>query len=215
MPAIRSFPEEMCDDYLLNYIYNELKGVTTLYDVYRSPIMSGLLPFTLMRYDGAEISRFPLNPLAAIGGDASAMMEHNIDGGFPTAHGPNSAWSYCAEHDAWSIGIGVDIKDYLTIFHVAQEVPGWPVRDWYFKRYFIVKKGKEEIPLWIKERKHKWTKYLAESNFYDDLIRAGVLISTVIGGIPIYICRSKALLDFIKRQKNLTYPYFIPRRFLK
>ncbi|MEE0907252.1 MAG: AAC(3) family N-acetyltransferase [Muribaculaceae bacterium] len=215
MPAIRTFPEEGGEDYYLNYIDNEMEGVTTVYDIYKSKISSGLLPFTLIRYDDAEISKFPLNPLAAIGAHAEAMMEHNIEGELPTAHGPNSAWAYCANRNAWNIGIGVDIKDYLTIFHVTQEVPEWPVKDWYFERDFIIKKSKRETPLRIRERKHKWTKYMAETNFYNDLVANGILKVATIDGVPVYMTRSNDLFDFIKAQKNPTYPYFIPKKYMK
>lgn len=215
MPAIREFTEESGTDYLVKYIDNEMKGVTTLYDVYRTPVSSGLLPFILMHYDDAVISKFPLNPMVAIGAHATAMMEHNIDGELLSAHGSNSSWAYCASHDAWNVGIGVDMKDYLTIFHVAQEGVDWPVKDWFFERDFVIKKGKKEIPLRIRERKHKWTKYFAESNFYQDLSKAGILKSTIIDGIPIYITRSKALLDYIRQQKVPCYPYYIPQKYLK
>ena len=216
MPAIRSFEEESAQgDYLENYIDNEMKGITTLYDVYRTPISSGLLPFTLMRYDDAECSKFPLNPLVAIGEHAEAMMVHNIEGILPSAHGPNSAWAYCAEHNAWNIGIGVEIKDYLTIFHVSQEVPEWSVKDWYFERDFIVKIAKREKLLRINERKHKWTKYFAEANFYNDLQKAGILKVAYIDDIPVYMTQSKALFDFIKLQKNPNYPYFVPKKYSK
>lgn len=216
MPAIRTFEEESGQgDYLDSYIDNEMIGITTVYDVFRTPVSSGLLPFTLMRFDDAEISKFPLNPLVAIGEHAADMMEHNVDGELPSAHGPNSAWAYCANQNAWNIGIGVDIKDYLTIFHVSQEVPEWPVKDWYFERDFIVKKSKKETPLRIRERKHKWTKYLAETNFYNDLQNAGVLKSAVIEGVPVYLTRSKDLFDFIKKQDNPSYPYFVPNKYRK
>lgn len=216
MPAIRSFEEESnYGDYIENYMDDVAQHFTTIYNVYQSPVTAGLLPFTLMRYDDAEISRFPLNPLTAIGTHAEAMMEHNIEGELPTAHGPNSAWAYCADHDAWNIGIGVDIKDYLTIFHVSQEVPEWPVKDWYFERDFIIKKSKRETPLRIRERKHIWTKYIAETNFYNDLIKAGILKTAVVDGVPVYMCRSKGLFKFIKEQKNPSYPYFVPKKYRK
>lgn len=216
MPAIRSFEEEKnYGDYLDNYMADVEQKFTTVYNVYQTPIISGLLPFTLMRYDDAEISKFPLNPLTALGAHAEAMMQKNLEGELPSAHGPNSAWAYCADHDAWNIGIGVDIKDYLTIFHVSQEVPEWPVKDWYFERDFIIKKSKKETPIRIRERRHKWTKYLAETNFYNDLLKSGILISGIIDGVPVYMVRSKALFDFIKGQKNPSYPYFVPKKYRK
>lgn len=216
MPAIRMFAEEEArGDYLEHYIDNEMENITTLYDVYKTPISSGLLPFTLMRYDDAEISKFPLNPMVAIGAHAKAMMEHNIEGEVPSAHGANSSWAYCADHDAWNIGIGVDISDYLTIFHVSQEVSEWSVRNWYFERDFIIKKANREVPLRIHERKHKWTKYFVEVNFYHDLLKAGILKSVLIDGVPVYMTRSKALFDFINKHKNPSYPYFVSKKFRK
>lgn len=216
MPAIRSFEEEEnYGDYIKNYMDDVAQNFTTVYNVFHSPVTAGLLPFTLMRYDDAEISKFPLNPLVAIGSHAEAMMEHNIEGELPTAHGPSSAWAYCAEHDAWNIGIGVDIKNYLTIFHVAQEVREWPINDWYFERDFIIKKSKRETPLRIRERRHRWTKYFAEANFYKDLEDAGILKTAVIDGVPVYMTRSRELFSFINNQKNSTYPYFIPKKYRK
>lgn len=218
MPAIRHFAEEgEGDDYILNYINNELKNTITLYDIYRSPVTSGLLPFTLMRYDDAEVSRFPLNPLVAVGAFAADIMKGNVEGNLPSAHGPNSAWARCADLNAWNIGIGIEMKEFLTMFHICQEDDDWPVKEeeWYFERDFIIKSGKERTPLRIRERKHKWTKYFAESNFYNDMIKSSILKSTVIDGIPVFMVRSKDMLDFIKSKNNPTYPYLIPKKFLK
>lgn len=216
MPAIRSYEEENnYGDYLDNYMDDVPQKFTTVYNIYHTNVISGILPFTLMRFDEAEISKHPLNPLVAIGNHAVAMMENNIEDELPSAHGPNSAWAYCAEHDAWNIGIGVNVKDYLTIFHVSQEIPEWPVKDWYFERDFIIKKSKREIPLRIKERRHRWTKYFAEANFYNDLIKAGILKTAKIEGIPVYMTRSKVLFEFINKQKNPSYPYFLPNKYRK
>lgn len=216
MPAIRTFDEEaQYGDYYDNYMGDVGQYFTTVYNIYQTKVASGLLPFTMMRFDDAEISKFPLNPLVAIGEHAEAMMEHNIEGELPTPHGPCSSWAYCAERDAWNIGIGVDIKDYLTIFHVTQEVENWPVKDWYFERDFIIKKSKRETTLRIRERRHKWTKYFAESNFYNDLIKAGVLHVATIDGIPVYMTKTSELFDFIGKQKNPSYPYFVSRKYRK
>ncbi len=218
MPAIRHFPEEgEGNEYIMSYIDNDMHGINTLYDIYRSQVTSGLLPFTLMRYDDAEISRFPLNPLVAIGANAKKIMEGNVEGALPSAHGPNSAWAHCAVLNAWNIGIGVTEKDYLTMFHICQEDDEWPVKDeeWYFERDFTIKKAKTLTPLRIKERKHKWTKYFAESHFYNDLEKAGIIRHAVVDGIDVYISRSKNMVDFIKKHPNPTYPYLIPRKYLK
>ena len=78
-----------------------------------------------------------------------------------------------------------------------------------------IKKSKKETPLRIRERRHKWTKYMAETNFYNDLQKAGVLHTAEIDGIPVYMTRTSELFDFIKNQKNPSYPYFVPRKYRK
>ena len=216
MPAIRHFPEEGEGmEYLKKYIKDEVPD-EVVYDLYRTPISSGLLPFTLSRYDEAVISEFPLNPLVAVGAHAEEMMQGNIEGELPSAHGAMSAWKYCADHNAWNIGIGVSEKDYLTIFHVGQEQPEWPYKDdaWYLERNFSIKKGRNKTPLRIRERRHRWTKYFLEMNFYNDLKKNNILSRKLVEGIEVLAVRSNELFDFIRKQPD-GYPYLIPRKYYK
>lgn len=216
MPAIRHFPEEGEGmDYLKKYIKDEVPD-EVVYDIYRTPISSGLLPFTLSRYDDAVISEFPLNPLVAVGAQAEDMMKGNIEGVLPSAHGPMSAWKYCADHNAWNIGLGVDEKSYLTIFHVGQEQPDWPYKEeaWYIKRNFTVKKGRNRTPIRIKERGHRWTKFFPEMNFYNDLKKNSILSQNMVEDIEVLAVRSSVLFDFIRKQPD-GYPYLIPRKYHK
>lgn len=216
MPAIRHFPEEgVGQEYLRRYI-KDLVPEDVLYDVYRSPIISGLLPFTLSRYDEAFISEFPLNPLVAVGAHAEEMMKGNIEGILPSAHGVQSAWKYCADHNAWSIGLGVDEKDYLTIFHVGQEQPDWPYNEsaWYLERSFTIKNGRSKFPLRIRERRRRWTKSFPEINFYCDLEKNGVMSNATVEGIKILAVRSQDLFEFIGKQYD-GYPYIIPKKYHK
>lgn len=216
MPAIRHFPEEGEGmDYLKKYIKDEVPD-EVVYDLYRTPISSGLLPFTLSRYDDAIISEFPLNPLVALGAHAEDMMKGNIEGVLPSAHGPMSAWKYCADHNAWNIGLGVDEKNYLTIFHVGQEQPDWPYKEeaWYIERNFTVKKGRNRTPIRIKERGHRWTKFFPEMNFYNDLKKNNILTQQFIEGIEVLAVRSNDLFSFMEKQPD-GYPYIIPCKFHK
>lgn len=207
MPAIRKFEEE--GDYL-DYITKDYSDINTFYDVWNSPLISGLLPFVLMRYDDAYISRCPLNPLVAVGKDAENMMKGNIENDFITPHGKGSCWEYCAKNNAWNIGLGVDLKGFLTIYHVFQEANEWPVTKWFFERKFTIKDGKYINNIIVNERCHKWTKYLAENNFYKDLIEAQVIITGNIEGIQIFMSQTNKLSEFIKNHPNKTYPYYIP-----
>ena len=216
MPAIRHFPEEGEGmEYLKKYIKDEVPD-EVVYDLYRTPISSGLLPFTLSRYDDAVISEFPLNPLVAVGAYAEEMMKGNIDGVLPSAHGSMSAWKYCADHNAWNIGIGVSEKDYLTIFHVGQEQPEWPYKEdaWYLERNFSIKNGRNKTPLRIRERRHRWTMFFPEMNFYNDLKENSILSQSIVDGIEVLAVRSSELFDFIAKQPD-GYPYLIPRKYHK
>lgn len=214
MPAIRHYPE---DEPTIDYINQSFEGKTSIYDVNETKITSGYLPYLMTKDPRAFISRCPHNPLVAIGRDAETMMQGNIDMDFITAHGTGSCWDYCVKHDAWSIGLGIPIEGFLTIFHNTQECGDWPVKEWFFPRHFIVKDGEFEKEIVFQERVHKWTMYYAETNFNNDMIEEGVIKSFMIDGVPILMTKTSVLYDFLHRKmkKNPTYPYFIPRKYLK
>lgn len=214
MPAIRHYPE---DEPYLDYINQSFDGKVSVYDVNKTKITSGYLPYLMTKDPRSFISHCPHNPLVAIGRDAAAMMKGNIDMDFITAHGTGSCWDYCVKHDAWSIGLGIPIEGFLTIFHNTQECGDWPVKEWFFPRHFIVKDGDFEKEIVFQERIHKWTKYYAETNFNNDMIKEGVIKSYMIDGVPVLMTKTSVLYDFLHRKmkRNPTYPYFIPHRFLK
>lgn len=214
MPAIRKYPE---DEPYFDYIYHSFEGKISIYDVNETKITSGYLPYLMTKDPRAYISRCPHNPLVAIGRDAEAMMKGNIDMDFITAHGTGSCWDYCVKHDAWSIGLGIPIEGFLTIFHNTQECGEWPVKEWFFPRHFVVKDGDFEKGIVFQERVHKWTMYYAETNFNNDMIKEGVIKSYMIDGVPILMAKTSVLYEFLHRKmkKNPTYPYFIPRKYFK
>ena len=216
MPAIRHYPE---DEPYQNYINRSYDGIVSVYDVHGTKITSGYLPYLMTQDTRSCISRCPHNPLVAIGKDAEAMMKGNIDMDFITAHGTGSCWDYCVKHDAWSIGLGIPIEGFLTIFHNSQECDEWPVRseEWFFPRHFIVKDYDFEKEIVFQERVHKWTKYYAETNFNNDMISAGVIRSFDVDGVPILMTKTSKLWDFLyeRMKKNPTYPYCVPKKYLK
>lgn len=214
MPAIRHYPE---DEPYVDYIYQSFDGKISTYDVHNTKITSGFLPYLMTKDSRSYISRSPHNPLVAIGKDAKAMMEGNIDSNYITAHGSHSCWEYCVKKDAWNIGLGIQIEGFLTIFHNIQECGNWPVKDWFFPRKFKVVDGDFEKIITFQERVHKWTMYYAETNFNNDMIDAGVINSFVVDGVPILMTRTSVLYDFLKEKmkKNPSYPYYIPRKYRK
>lgn len=214
MPVIRKYKEEPKEERILT---TDLTDVVSTYDVEESKITTGLLPYFLMKRKGSYTSRFPLNPMTAYGPLAKQMMEHNLDGAYPTPHGENSSWKFCYDHDAVVIGLGVDLAHYLTITHVAEEAfPGWPVVDWYRERKFKIKDRDFETDVTIRERKPEWGMlYFTERNYKNDLLKKRILINKNISGIEVGIVHAKLLIGFLNDKKNIAYPYCVKKSLLK
>lgn len=183
------------------------------YNVKRTPVQSGLLPMFLMRTPGAEVSMHPLNPLCAVGSLAKEMMVGNIDGEEPTPHGPNSAWKYCLDHNAYICGLGTDLRHHNTMGHVAEEAFGdwyWSDEQWYDKRDFIIELPKQEsFTIKVKERKPKWGMlHQAEMNRYHDFLKAGVVKSKRFDSILVEFEESQQLISYLRSRNKKGYPYF-------
>ena len=82
------------------------------------------------------------------------------------------------------------------------------------ERNFSIKKGRNKTPLRIKERRHRWTKYFPEMNFYNDLKKNNILKRDFVEGIEVLSVRSKDLFAFIGSQFD-GYPYIIPKKYHK
>ncbi len=214
MPAIRYYEE---DEPYNDYITKSYEGVISTYDVNNSKITSGYLPFLMTKDSRSYISRCPHNPLVAIGKDAEEMMKGNIESDFITAHGTGSCWDYCVKKDAWSIGLGIPIEGFLTIFHNIQECGQWPIKDWFFPRRFKIVDDTFEKEIILQERIHASTMFYAETNFNNDMLKAGVIKQFIIDGIPILMTKTSILYKFLneKMRSNPSYPYWFPRRYYK
>lgn len=210
MPVIRTFKESPTPEERL-----KMGVIPTLckYHVKRTPVLSGILPAMMLRYPNAEVSKFPLNPLCAIGPLAMPMMKHNLEGDCPSPHGEHSCWKFCLDHGAVICGLGTDLRHHNTMGHVAEEAFGnwrWSDEDWFEKRKFIIEAPNEKpIELEVKERKPKWGMlHQAELNRYHDLLRNGVLKSKRIGNILVEFERSEDLINYLRSKNKNGYPYF-------
>ena len=213
MPAIRRFKEEGS---VKESLKKNLDNITCTYNVQKSFIVSGLLPYYLTKNPNSFISRFPLNPVVALGAKAEMMTNSNLNGNFPTPHGPNSAWKYCYDNNAIIVGLGVEMPHFLTIIHVNEECDkDWPIKDWYQKRKFIIEDKDFKSELEIFERKPKWGRlYYAERKLRKDLIKSGILVIENIAGIEISVINSKLLIAFLKSNKRKGYPYYVEKKHL-
>lgn len=157
MPAIRKYKGEPKYDDILK---TNIDDLVCTYNVRKTLVISGMLPYTLLNWEGSEVSHHPLNPLVAYGPLAKPMMEHNLDGEHPSPHGPNSSWKYCYDHNAIVVGLGADLDHYNTIGHVNEEAFGnwpWSDKEWYRLRQFdVIDENKNTERVVVRERKPEW-----------------------------------------------------------
>ncbi len=193
MPAIRRYKEEPrgCD-----YLKLNTDNYVCTYNVKKTMVQSGILPYMMLRRKDSVISHHPLNPLVAIGPLAQPMMEHNLDGEAPSPHGPNSCWKFCYDNNAFVIGLGVDLDHYNTISHVNEEAFGnwkWSDEEWYNRRKFIIidEEGNKKDVV-VKERKPEWGMLrFAELHANRDRNATGLIKRTKIDG-EVIVCMEKA-----------------------
>lgn len=184
------------------------------YNVKKTMVISGMLPFTLMQREGAVISHHPFNPLCALGPHAKPMMEHNLDGDYPSPHGPNSSWKYCFDHNVKICSIGTDIEHHITIGHVVEEsLCDWPWNDnqWYDKYTFeIIDEFKNKKVVGVKNRKDEWGKlHLAENHFCDYITKNGALVSDNIDGIEVGFVNPQKMASLLCAVNHKGYPYYL------
>ena len=192
----------------------DLSSLTFKYNVRKTMVISGMIPYTLMQRDDATVSHYPLNPLCAVGPLSKEMMKHNLDGECPSPHGSNSSWKFCYDHGVKVCSIGTDIEHHCTIGHVAEEAFGnwyWNDDVWYNQFNFVVideENNTREII--VKNRKEDWGKlYGAEINATADAKEAGALFSDTIDGITVGCVDPHKLFE-MRNAKGNGYPYFVP-----
>ena len=208
MPVIRRFKEDTLS--LTDHLEDKIQEIVCTYDVKNTAVTSGILSTTLMRLPDSITSKFPLNPLTAFGPLAKHMMENNLEGELPSPHGPNSSWKFCADHDAFVIYLGVDFGHHLTMQHVAAECnPNWDIEDFYLERKFKIIDETTSITKVIKERRLKWTMFLAEKNVRKELLEEGIVKRTTINDAPVCVLKANDLISFYNNYKEKYYPYFI------
>jgi aminoglycoside 3-N-acetyltransferase len=214
MPAIRRYKE---DPKVNEYLLKNMSQISCTYNVQKSKVISGFLPYMLMQRADCFISRFPLNPVVAIGKHAKKMIEKNLEGVKPSPHGPNSSWKYCVDNNAIVIGLGVNMPHFLTITHVNEECSlDWPIKNWYRKRNFEIIDKDFKIQKEVLERRPLWGAiYFAESKYRKDLIRNNIIEIEKVEGLDISIIHSNRLMDFLKDRSNKGYPYYVGSKFLK
>ncbi len=211
MPVIRKFKGEPKADEVLEA---DMSGKVYTYDVKWTKIISGLLPFCLMRKENAVVSKFPYNPMCAVGPLARQMMEHNLDGEHPSPHGKDSSWKFCLDHGAKICFIGTDLEHHNTMIHVAEEAFGdwrWSDDEWYdICKFNIIDENENTIYKEVYNRKPKWGMlHFAEIHLNRDLKRDGIVKTDLIDDyIEVGFEDAQTLVDHLRKKNKKGYPYF-------
>jgi aminoglycoside 3-N-acetyltransferase len=184
------------------------------YNVKKTMVTSGMLPYTLMQRDDAVISHHPFNPLCAVGPLAEEMMMHNLDGIAPSPHGPNSCWKFCYDHGAKVCAIGTDIEHHNTILHITEEAFGdwyWPDDIWYDQmRFDIIDENKDCKEYVVSNRKEEWGKlHLAEINLCRMEKKSGILCSDKVDGISVGFVDPQKMVEKLRTMNKKGYPYYL------
>lgn len=202
MPSIAIYPEPQVEkDGTIKNIFD--------YDVKSTKIWTGAIAKAMISDPRSHRSLHPLNSMVAIGKHAIKMMEDNEKDPYPC--GVMSSWSFCANRNAFVLGLGTDLTHSLTMIHVAEDTQGenWVVPNWYQDRIFRIINGENTFQLKVKERKYKWGKlHFAERNLAKELINRKVLKSKLVGNILIESLRSNELVTFLENRNIKGYPYF-------
>lgn len=193
-------------------------GVYT-YDTMNSRVISGVLPAVFLKHPGVSISRFPINPMVALGRQAKNMMEGNLCQDYLSSCGDLSSWKFCADNDAWVLGMGIDLIHSLTIVHVNEESNHsmWPVRNWFEeKKVEVIDNGKVSSHI-VLDRKMIFGKlHFAERTLAKDLVANGILKVFYLNDVRFELVNSRSLLEFLRQRKTKAYPYFfIPKKFFR
>ena len=183
-----------------------------IYDIQKSVVWTGVLPYFMIKDQRAEISEFPFNPIVAIGKHAERITSHNFQK-IESSCGPYSGWKFCSDNNAIVVGLGVNLTHSLTIMHVAEENhESWQINDWYEKIEVEIINKKKIKNVVVKNRKEKWGKlYFLEKKLEKDLKCNNILFEDNINGLHFSYLNSKELVNFLnKKNHSSTYPYFIP-----
>lgn len=214
MPIIRKYKGE---GNRKDFLIKDLEDIVCTYNVQKTRVVSGILPYTLMQDESSYVSRFPVNPVVAVGKHAAKMVEHNLDGIEPSPHGPNSCWKYCVDNNAIVVGLGVDMPHYLTVIHVNEDCSSdWPIEDWYRKRKFEIIDNDFKVNKVVLERRPIWGLfYFAEIKLEKELTKNKILKTETVEGLKISIIESKRLIEFLRHHPHRGFPYYVRSEHIK
>lgn len=180
---------------------------------------TGILPNYLCTLEGARRSLFPIDTLAAIGRDADAMMEGNLNGRI--SHGKLTAWDYCYQRHARVLYFGIGPAYCISELHVYEDMnpEEWPIKGWYKSQKFFITNGNETTEFTCRARKIFWDQYMTTNYGIARLIKNGLMRfdnveDTPIGFLPDLYAMTDFVGESVKKKGDLLF-WKIPRKYWK
>lgn len=179
---------------------------------------TGVLSNTFLKRRGVLRSIFPYNSLAAIGADASPMMENNMQSKRP--HDIYSAWEYCRQHHAKLLFLGTTSRESNTMaLHMVPDIMGknWPIKDWYVNRKYVITDNDRIINKEIEIQDGFWYQFVNEYKTDYLLKKKGYVKNISIDSIPIEIVDdSNEMINFLVEMcRSGKLMYTIPKKYYK
>lgn len=189
-----------------------------LYNPKTTICWTGLLPNLFLADSDCIRTSFPYNSLAAIGPLAKEMMEHSLESNY--VYDKNSAWSYCLNHRAKILFLGVKASESNTMaIHMLPDYMEneWPVDKWYEVKTYRVQLDDHTIDVSANIQRGIWYKYVMEEGTSGVLKTANILKEERFGECNLGIVLDSILMmNFLKcRAKRGLLPYCIPKKYYK
>lgn len=185
----------------------------SIYNLQKTKIWTGALPYCLSKRAGAIKSRSPLNTMVAFGKDAKKIISNDMFTSQSLPCGPNSPLYNAIFYNAKMLFLGVREVHSMTFIHTVEDInTNWPVGDWYWKRKFNVIDNDYNKIFTLRERNPFWSLFYAEGKFEKDLLDNDLLSRCSNSSINISVAETKSVFDFLNKNKikNTTYPFYIP-----
>lgn len=197
--------------------YKVINGIET-YNPQKSLCWTGMMPNVFCTYEGVVRSKFPYNPLAAIGRYSSDMMKDNLKGVYP--HGKNSAWEFCINKDMKILFLGISAQYCNTVVHAAEDLleQQWPIRDWYENKAYQIEENGNMISKNVYVRRNFWSQFVTSKYDYELGKKLGTITQHNVDEVCVEFIQSSAdLVESLKRNvlNNKLTTYKIPSKYYK
>lgn len=181
------------------------------FNVGKSRIWSGALPFALFLDKSSIKSRIPINSVVVAGQDKQSLVCDELNSDDETPCGKTSAWYKVYLKQGLVLGLGVDLVHNLTMTHIVEDswVDEWPSKNWYDRVNYHVIDNNFERNVSILQRKEYIGKYFyTEARLAHDLEKSKILKAYNFKGISVQVLNSVDLVNFLKGKRPSLYPFY-------